>query len=200
MVSWIIPIVSQSKTDLIHKQVIRPLRHEGSHFTKWLPPWRKGRINCLWIKSVFDWLTIGRTNDLSLAFFNNYSTHRRMCLLSTLCGNVDTVHLIYIYIMLRILMADEISHNYRLRGPQGRDHPEYGFGQREKELPDSSHGLSPHPKWSLTEYDDDFICYIFKQHFVVHYMFLFFRINCYGVEAYQTPFGGFKQSGIGREL
>ena len=22
-------------------------------FTKWLPPWRKGRISCLWIKSVF---------------------------------------------------------------------------------------------------------------------------------------------------
>ena len=22
-------------------------------FTKWLPPWRKGRITCLWIKSVF---------------------------------------------------------------------------------------------------------------------------------------------------
>ena len=22
-------------------------------FTKWLPPWRKGRIICLWIKSVF---------------------------------------------------------------------------------------------------------------------------------------------------
>ena len=24
-----------------------------------LPPWRKGRITCLWIKSVFDCLTIG---------------------------------------------------------------------------------------------------------------------------------------------
>ena len=32
MVSWIIPIVRQSKTDLIHRQVMRPLRHGGSHF------------------------------------------------------------------------------------------------------------------------------------------------------------------------
>ena len=28
-------------------------------FTKWLPPWRKRRITCLCIKSVFDCLTIG---------------------------------------------------------------------------------------------------------------------------------------------
>ena len=32
MVSWVIPIVRQSKTDLTHKQVIRPLRHGGRHF------------------------------------------------------------------------------------------------------------------------------------------------------------------------
>ena len=30
MVSWIIPIVRQSKTDSIHRQVMRPLRHGGS--------------------------------------------------------------------------------------------------------------------------------------------------------------------------
>ena len=55
LVSWIIPIVRQSKTDLIHKQVMRSLRHGGSHFViKWLPPWRKGRITCLWI--VAKWL------------------------------------------------------------------------------------------------------------------------------------------------
>ena len=41
-----------AKTDLIRRQVMRPLRHGGSHFTKWLPPWRTGRITCLWIKSV----------------------------------------------------------------------------------------------------------------------------------------------------
>ena len=35
MVSWIIPNVRQSKTDLIHRQVMRPLRHGGSHFCKW---------------------------------------------------------------------------------------------------------------------------------------------------------------------
>ena len=34
MVSWIIPIVRQSKTDLIHRQEMRPLRHGGSHFVK----------------------------------------------------------------------------------------------------------------------------------------------------------------------
>ena len=64
--------------------------------TKWLPPWRKGRITCLWIKLVFwlsdDWYypwNHGRRNDLSLDFFNNNSKHRRMCVMSTLCGNVD---------------------------------------------------------------------------------------------------------------
>ena len=31
----------------------------------------------------------GRTYDLSLDFFNNYSNHPRMFVLSTLCGNVD---------------------------------------------------------------------------------------------------------------
>ena len=81
-------------------QEMRPLRHRGSHFaknfTKWLPPWRKGRISCLWIKSVFDCLTIGIINETMVAhmtwvwtFFNNYSNHPRMCVLSTLCGNVD---------------------------------------------------------------------------------------------------------------
>ena len=101
MVSWIIPIVRQSKTDLIHRQEMRPLRHGGSHFvnlhfTKWLPPWRKGRISCLWIKSVFDCLTIGIIHETMVVhmtwvwtFFNNYSNHPRMCVLSTLCGNVD---------------------------------------------------------------------------------------------------------------
>ena len=29
MVSWIIPIVRQSKTDCVHRQVMRPLRHGG---------------------------------------------------------------------------------------------------------------------------------------------------------------------------
>ena len=32
MVSWIIPIVRQSKTDLNRRQMMRPLRHGGSHF------------------------------------------------------------------------------------------------------------------------------------------------------------------------
>ena len=36
MVSWIIPIVRQSKTDLIHRQEMRPLRHGGSHFVNLL--------------------------------------------------------------------------------------------------------------------------------------------------------------------
>ena len=65
-------------------------------FTKWLPPWRKGRISCLWIKSVFDCLTIGIIHETMvvhmtwvLTFFNNYSNLPRMCVLSTLCGNVN---------------------------------------------------------------------------------------------------------------
>ena len=76
-------------------------------FTKWLPPWRKGRISCLWIKSVFDCLTIGIIHETMVVhmtwvwtFFNNYSNHPRMCVLSTLCGNVDkhSPFDIYIYI------------------------------------------------------------------------------------------------------
>ena len=43
------------------EKMIRPLVMEAANFTKWLPPWRKGRITCLWIKSVFDCLTIGIT-------------------------------------------------------------------------------------------------------------------------------------------
>ena len=124
MVSWI-PIVRQSKTDLIHRQVMRPLRHGGSHFdkwcvpyvmeaailTKWLPPWRKGRITCLWIKSVFDCLTIGIIHETMVVhmtwvwtFFNNYSNHPHMCVLSTLCGNVEkhSPFDIYIYIYVYI--------------------------------------------------------------------------------------------------
>ena len=47
--------------------------------TKWLPPWRKGRITCLLIKSVFDCLTIGIIHETMVlhmtwvwSFFNNY--------------------------------------------------------------------------------------------------------------------------------
>ena len=48
-------------------------------YTKWLPPWRKGRISCLWIKSVFDCLKIGIIHEIMVVhmtwvwtFFNNY--------------------------------------------------------------------------------------------------------------------------------
>ena len=39
---------------------------------------------------------------LEFGFFNNYSNHRRMCVLSTLCGNVDkhSPFDIYIYIYI----------------------------------------------------------------------------------------------------
>ena len=46
---------------------------------KWLPPWRKGRTTCLWIKSVFNCLTIGIIHETMVVhmnwvwtFFNNY--------------------------------------------------------------------------------------------------------------------------------
>ena len=80
-----------------------------SKFTKWLPPWRKGRIICLRFKSVFDCLTIGIIHETMVVhmtwdwtFFNNYSNHPRMCVLSTLCGNVDkhSPFDIYIYIYI----------------------------------------------------------------------------------------------------
>ena len=50
-----------------------------SYVRPWLPPWRKGRISCLWIKSVFDCLTIGIIHETMVVhmtwvwtFFNNY--------------------------------------------------------------------------------------------------------------------------------
>ena len=57
----VIQMVRQSKIDFIQQQVICPLINGGSHFeiSKWLPPWNKGRITCLWIRSIFDCLTIG---------------------------------------------------------------------------------------------------------------------------------------------
>ena len=67
-----------------------------SYVRPWLPPWRKGRITCLWIKSVFDCLTIGIIHETMVVhmtwvwtFFSNYSNHPRMCVLSTLSGNFD---------------------------------------------------------------------------------------------------------------
>ena len=39
MVSWMIPIVRQSKTDLIHRQVMRPFRH-GCELSQFLTAWR----------------------------------------------------------------------------------------------------------------------------------------------------------------
>ena len=136
MVSWIIPIVRQSKTDLIHRQVMRPVRHGGGHFvnqwfTKWPPPWRKGRITCLWIKSVapwrkgcitclwiksvFDCLTIGIIHETMVVhmtwawtFFNNYGNHPRMCVLSTLCGNIDKHSPFDIYICVCVCVHQEL--------------------------------------------------------------------------------------------
>ena len=88
--------------------------HNRQDFTKWLPPWRMGRITCLWVKSVFDCLTIGIIHETMVVhmtwvwtFFNNYSNHLRMCVLSTLCGNDDkhSPFDIYIYICVCIYMC-----------------------------------------------------------------------------------------------
>ena len=164
--------------------------------TKWLPPWRKGRITCVRFKSVFDCLTIGIIHEIIVVqmtcvigpwnvqsglwlgrhtagssaesvqtlmlpawwalwllwwpltdaamfqcvygylqsvffflvlfhccilleiklttttttwvwtFYNNYSNHPRMCVLSTLCGNVDKHSPFDIYIYIYIHMLD----------------------------------------------------------------------------------------------
>ena len=84
--------------------------------TSWRQTFCKGRISCLWIKSVFDCLTIGIIHETMVVhmtwvwtFFNNYSNHPRMCVLSTLCGNVDKhspfyIYIIYIYIYIYIYL------------------------------------------------------------------------------------------------
>ena len=74
MVSWIIPIVRQSKTDLIHRQVMRPLRFGGSHFVAASMTWGTHYMS---VNQVSFWLpddwyypwNHGRTYDLSLDFF-----------------------------------------------------------------------------------------------------------------------------------
>ena len=91
-------------------------------FCKWLPPWRKGRITCLWIKSVFDCLKIGIIHETMVVhmtwvwtFFNNSSNHPRMCVLSTLSGNVDKHSPLYRYIYLYIYIYSYVCHSQYLR-------------------------------------------------------------------------------------
>ena len=75
MVSWIIPIVRQSKTDLFHRQVMRPLRHGGSHFvnydvrdaslvcgiSQFLTAWRLVYVRDAWLVcGISQFLTVWR--------------------------------------------------------------------------------------------------------------------------------------------
>ena len=80
-----------------------------NHFTKWLPPWRKGRISCLWIKSVFDCLTIGIIHETMVVhmtwvwtFFNNYIyIYIYIYIYMCVCVCVYIYVCIYIYIALK---------------------------------------------------------------------------------------------------
>ena len=96
-------------------KIWNPLHLHQDILSKWLPPWRKGRITCLRIKSAFwlpdDWYYLwnhGGTCGLSLDFFNNYSNHPCMCVLSTLCGNVDKHGSFDIYIYIYTVMHSSL--------------------------------------------------------------------------------------------
>ena len=69
---------------------------DASLTSKWLPPWRIHEtmvVHMTWV-----W-----------TFFNNYSNHPRMCVLSTLCGNVDKHSPFDIYISIYIYLYISIS-------------------------------------------------------------------------------------------
>ena len=94
MVSWIIPIVRQSKTDLIHRQEMRPLRHGGSHFVNLLIAWRL-------VLSMKPWSYIW----LEFGLFSTIIAIIRACACWALfvVTLTNTVHLIYIYIWYSVV-------------------------------------------------------------------------------------------------
>ena len=80
------------------------------------------------IPAVFDCLTIGIIHETMVVhvtwvwtFFNNYSNHPRMCVLSTLCGNVDKHSplddyiYIYIYIYTRVIIQAQHEEDLMLK-------------------------------------------------------------------------------------
>ena len=113
MVSWIIPIVRQWKTDLIHRQVMRPLRHGGSRVVKWLPPWLPDDWYYPWNR--------GRTYDLSSDFFQQLYIY---IYIERESGQHLTVNTIWICIALYdgwpSTQPDWIAHN--LAGHHGTAH------------------------------------------------------------------------------
>ena len=83
--------------------------------------------DCLTIGIIHETVVVHMTWDWT--FFNNYSNHPRMCVLSTLCGNVDkhSPFDIYIYIYIYILSTRSLVYfMYKLlfyceRVPLGSD-------------------------------------------------------------------------------
>ena len=116
MVSWIIPIVRQSKTDLIHRKEMRPLRRGGSHFVN-LQNLQNGCLHDVRDASLFcessQFLTAWRLVLsmkpwsyiwLEFGLFSTIITIIRACACWALfvVTLTNTVHLIYIYIYIYI--------------------------------------------------------------------------------------------------
>ena len=74
--------------------------------TSWRQPFCKS-VDCLTIGIIHETMVVHMT--WVWTFFNNYSNHPRMCVLSTLCGNVDKHSpfdiYIYIYIYIYIIQC-----------------------------------------------------------------------------------------------
>ena len=114
MVSWIIPIVRQSKTDLIHRQEMRPLRHGGSHFVNLqngcLHDVRDASLVCESSKFLIAWRLVLSMKPwsyiwLEFGLFSTIIAIIRACACWALfvVTLTNTVYLIYVYIYIYML-------------------------------------------------------------------------------------------------
>ena len=91
--------------------------------TSWRQPfWHKGRITCLWIKSVFDCLTIGIIHETMVVhmtwvwtFFNNYIYICIYIYVYILLYIIIYHHIIYIHIYIHIFICMRFQAKYGLR-------------------------------------------------------------------------------------
>ena len=117
MVSWIIPIVRQSKTDLIHRQEMRPLRHGGSHFVNFvqngcLHDVRDASLVCESSQFLTAWRLVLSMKPwsyiwLEFGLFSTIIAIIRPCACWALfvVTLTNTVHFIYIYIYTSAIIA-----------------------------------------------------------------------------------------------
>ena len=125
MVSWIIPIVRQSKTDLIHRQEMRPLRHGGSHFINQnlqngcLHDVRDASLVCESSQFLTAWRLVLSMKPwsyiwLEFGLFSTIIAIIRACACWALfvVTLTNTVHLIYIYMYISMNRCVIVTNPY----------------------------------------------------------------------------------------